>query len=124
MAEPLSVSIPAEDVAEIGRLALAGWHLAARKGMAPSPRTRALIEGLLASGGQVRTGADRALSSAADFTDDDGVALLTERDVATLLGVSSRSVRRLASAGSLPRVRVGGATRYRRADVARLMKEN
>ena len=44
--------------------------------------------------------------------------LLTVRDVAAILAVSSRHVYRQCDAGRLPRpVRIGAAVRWRRADV-------
>ena len=46
--------------------------------------------------------------------------LLREREVAELLGVSLRTVGRLAERGTLDRVRIGGVTRYRRSDVEAL----
>jgi len=44
--------------------------------------------------------------------------LITAEDVATMLGVSTRTLWRLLSAGRLPRpVRFGGNTRWRRDEV-------
>lgn len=47
--------------------------------------------------------------------------LLTTRQVSRLLQVSERTVRAMADDGRLERVRVGGATRFRRADVDALV---
>ena len=43
---------------------------------------------------------------------------------AALLGVSGRTVRRLAQRGELPYVRLGGVTRFRLGDVDRLVRAN
>ena len=43
--------------------------------------------------------------------------LLTEREVAALFAVTTRTVRRWATAGDLHPVRIGGVTRYREAEV-------
>jgi excisionase family DNA binding protein len=48
--------------------------------------------------------------------------LLRERDVAALIQLDGRTVRRLAADGALPRVRIGGSTRYRLADVQALIE--
>ncbi len=47
-----------------------------------------------------------------------GDRLLTSQDVAETLGVSLRTVARLAASGDLPRVRIGRAVRFRACDVA------
>jgi excisionase family DNA binding protein len=47
--------------------------------------------------------------------------LLTTREVAEVLGVHRRTVLRHAAAGILPRVRVGGVTRYRADDLERIL---
>jgi excisionase family DNA binding protein len=47
--------------------------------------------------------------------------LLTKLQVAALLEVSGRTVDRLASAGELQRIRIGGSTRFRVADVQALV---
>lgn len=44
--------------------------------------------------------------------------LLVKRDAGRLLGVSERTIERLISAGKLPAVRLDGALRIHRADVA------
>jgi excisionase family DNA binding protein len=43
--------------------------------------------------------------------------LLTEREVAEVFTVSTRTVRRWATAGELTPVRIGGVTRYREDEV-------
>jgi excisionase family DNA binding protein len=49
--------------------------------------------------------------------------LLTPRDVAEMLTVSPRTVRRLAASGLLERLRIGHRTvRYRETDVAHLIE--
>lgn len=46
--------------------------------------------------------------------------LLTVRDVAQLLAMSTRNIWRLKSAGRLPpAIKIGGAVRWDRADIAR-----
>lgn len=49
--------------------------------------------------------------------DADVPMLMTKTETAEHLRVSPRTVGRLAAAGSLPAVRVGGSPRFRRADV-------
>jgi excisionase family DNA binding protein len=49
---------------------------------------------------------------------DGGTALLTVDDVAALLTVSSRTVRRMADSGAMPRpVRLSTLIRWRRTDI-------
>lgn len=43
--------------------------------------------------------------------------LLTAKEAAALLGVSTRTLWRLSASGDLPCVHVGKATRWRRSDV-------
>ena len=43
--------------------------------------------------------------------------LLTLKQVAVVLGLSERSVRRIIQAGDLPAIRVGGSPRIRSADL-------
>ena len=43
--------------------------------------------------------------------------LLTLKQVAVVLGLSERSVRRIIQAGDLPAIRVGGSPRIRTADL-------
>lgn len=57
----------------------------------------------------------------ADDVPDDKKMLTTEQ-VATMLNVSTRKIYRLASAGKLKPVKFGWITRYRQADVERLME--
>lgn len=45
--------------------------------------------------------------------------LIHPDEVAGLLGVGRRTLRRLAASGELPAIKVRGSVRYRRADVAR-----
>jgi excisionase family DNA binding protein len=62
-----------------------------------------------------------ALSSASDRIPDSG-DLLTTHQVAALLQVTPRTVRRWARDGVLPRVRIGGRiTRYSAHDIASLI---
>lgn len=51
----------------------------------------------------------------------DRTSLLTREQVAEQLGISWRTVARLAADGELPRVRFGRATRYRPEDVRALV---
>lgn len=56
--------------------------------------------------------------SDATATRTDTGALLKSRDVARLLSCDERTVWRWASAGTIPGpIRIGGATRWRRADL-------
>lgn len=48
--------------------------------------------------------------------------LLTEREVAELLGVSPRTVRRWRRRGLLPSARIGGTVRVRRSDLERALR--
>jgi len=48
--------------------------------------------------------------------------LLTKREVATVLGMSTRSVDRLVERGELRRVRIGGAARFLPSDVDGLIE--
>jgi excisionase family DNA binding protein len=48
--------------------------------------------------------------------------LLTEREVADIFTVSTRTVRRWATAGELTPVRIGGVTRYREAEVLNVIE--
>lgn len=50
--------------------------------------------------------------------------LLRTREVAERLGVSTRTVERLAKAGELVRVRIGGSTRFSAADVDALVERS
>ncbi len=50
--------------------------------------------------------------------------LLTPADVALHLGVSVATVSRLASAGKLRRIRIGGSTRYAIVDVEALISHS
>jgi excisionase family DNA binding protein len=50
--------------------------------------------------------------------------LLTTADVALRLGVSAATVTRLAGAGQLRRIRIGGSTRYDIADVESLISSS
>ena len=55
---------------------------------------------------------------------DEREPVMTTKDVATRLQVSTATVSRLAKAGKLPVVRLGHRTlRYRHADVDRLLAE-
>jgi excisionase family DNA binding protein len=48
--------------------------------------------------------------------------LLTERDVADIFTVSTRTVRRWASTGELTAIRIGGVTRYREDEVLSVIR--
>ena len=50
--------------------------------------------------------------------------LLRTRDVAEALGVSTRTVERLATTGELKRIRIGGSTRFSAADVEALVERS
>jgi len=46
--------------------------------------------------------------------------LLTDKQVATLLSMSSRTIRRLSDAGKMPLpLRIGGCVRWRKIDIER-----
>ena len=47
--------------------------------------------------------------------------LLTLKQVAVVLGLSERSVRRIIQAGDLPAIRIGGSPRIRSADLRAYM---
>lgn len=49
--------------------------------------------------------------------------LLRAMEAATMLGVSIRAVWRLRASGALKGVQIGGATRFRLSDVARLVEK-
>lgn len=51
-------------------------------------------------------------------------ALLTEKDVARLLGCSSRHVFTLSSKGELPHIKIGALKRYSRNDVDAFLAAN
>ena len=53
----------------------------------------------------------------------DNKKMLDVEQVAALLNVSTRKVYRLASCGKLHRVKLGWVTRFRAADVERLMEK-
>jgi excisionase family DNA binding protein len=48
--------------------------------------------------------------------------LLTVEDVADVLGVNARTVRRLVARGDLTRIRIGGSVRYDPRDVRALIQ--
>ena len=48
---------------------------------------------------------------------DDGKELLTPKEVRTLFGVTDKTLHVWGKTGFLPRIRIGGVVRYRRADV-------
>ena len=50
--------------------------------------------------------------------DDNG--LLTAKEVRTMIGVTDKTLHVWGKTGFLPRVRIGGVVRYRRADVERV----
>ena len=49
----------------------------------------------------------------------DGQELLTPREVAALFSVTNKTLHVWDKSGFLPRIRIGGVVRYRRADVER-----
>lgn len=51
--------------------------------------------------------------------DDDDKELLTPKEVRTLFGVTDKTLHVWGKTGFLPRIRIGGVVRYRRADVER-----
>jgi excisionase family DNA binding protein len=59
---------------------------------------------------------------ATNYTRD--ARLLRLREVADVLAVSERSVRRLCRAGLLPTVRLGGSVRFRYVDVQSLVERS
>ncbi len=48
---------------------------------------------------------------------DDDKELLTPKEVRTLFGVTDKTLHVWGKTGFLPRIRIGGVVRYRRADV-------
>jgi len=50
--------------------------------------------------------------------------LLTDREVASILGVGRRTVHRWATGGLLPRVRIEGTTRFRSSDIRALIAQS
>lgn len=50
---------------------------------------------------------------------DDGKELLTPKEVRTMFGVTDKTLHVWNKNGFLPRIRIGGVVRYRRADVER-----
>lgn len=52
-------------------------------------------------------------------TSDDEKELLTPKEVRTLFGVTDKTLHVWNKTGFLPRIRIGGVVRYRRADVER-----
>jgi len=50
---------------------------------------------------------------------DDDKELLTPKEVRTLFGVTDKTLHVWGKTGFLPRIRIGGVVRYRRADVER-----
>ncbi|MDO8363054.1 MAG: helix-turn-helix domain-containing protein [Actinomycetota bacterium] len=84
------------------------------QGVAVPAELRGLFDALASDGQRRPTGARSGESG------DDAAMLLalTYDQAAGRLGVSSRTVRRLVAAGSLPSVMVGGLPRVRAADLA------
>ena len=52
-------------------------------------------------------------------TGDDDKELLTPKEVRALFGVTDKTLHVWGKIGFLPRIRIGGVVRYRRADVER-----
>jgi len=52
-------------------------------------------------------------------TGDDDKELLTPKEVRALFGVTDKTLHVWSKTGFLPRIRIGGVVRYRRADVER-----
>ena len=49
----------------------------------------------------------------------DGQELMTAKEVRTMIGVTDKTLHVWNKTGFLPRIRIGGVVRYRRADVER-----
>lgn len=123
MAERPFVPIFVDDAVELALLALVGWGVLARRGENPPSKARQFAE-CLATLRQDGTGRATFAPFVDDSSHDDGVALITTSAAADLLGVSTRTVNRLVADGRLERVKVRGATRFRRHDVLALSEES
>ena len=63
--------------------------------------------------------ADKVKAAAPAPAGDDDQELLTPREVAALFSVTNKTLHVWHKTGFLPRIRIGGVVRYRRADVER-----
>lgn len=63
--------------------------------------------------------ANKVKAAAPAPADPDGQELLTPREVAALFSVTNKTLHVWNKSGFLPRIRIGGVVRYRRADVER-----
>ena len=63
--------------------------------------------------------ADKVKAAAPAPAGDDDQELLTPREVAALFSVTNKTLHVWHKSGFLPRIRIGGVVRYRRADVER-----
>ena len=63
--------------------------------------------------------ADKVKAAAPAPAGDDDQELLTPREVAALFSVTNKTLHVWNKTGFLPRIRIGGVVRYRRADVER-----
>jgi len=59
----------------------------------------------------------KAAAPAPSSKDDDG--LMTAKEVRAMIGVTDKTLHVWHKTGFLPRIRIGGVVRYRRADVER-----
>lgn len=59
----------------------------------------------------------KAAAPAPSIKDDDG--LMTAKEVRAMIGVTDKTLHVWHKTGFLPRIRIGGVVRYRRADVER-----
>ena len=76
------------------------------------------LEALVVSVGCANPRQNETISPApSPGVDDVSVPLLTKAETADRLRISLRGVDRLAASGHLTRIKVGGATRFRRAEV-------
>lgn len=60
------------------------------------------------------------LQAEAPGTEKDNDGLLTAKEVRGIIGVTDKTLHVWGKTGFLPRVRIGGVVRYRRADVERV----
>ena len=63
--------------------------------------------------------ADKVKAAAPAPAGDDDQELLTPREVAALFSVTNKTLHVWNKSGFLPRIRIGGVVRYRRADIER-----
>ena len=63
--------------------------------------------------------ADKVKAAAPAPAGTDDQELMTAKDVRTMIGVTDKTLHVWNKTGFLPRIRIGGVVRYRRADVER-----